>query len=223
MREELRKRAREIVRILRDFYGPVEWGGRADPIDSLIITILSQNTSGSNTRRSFELLKKAFPKSEDLLAASEEEIARAIRVGGLPRVKARRIKEALSGILRERGDLDLSFLSSLPPSQACAWLEKFSGVGPKTARCVLLFSLSRPVLPVDTHVFRISKRLGFLAPDIPFSKASEALEEIVPEEDMGDFHVLLVRHGREICKARNPRCGECPLRPLCPSAEMILR
>jgi len=161
-------------------------------------------------------LTRRFDSWEALAEASVEDIAQAIEVGGLAQIKAARIKAILEVVRRERGGLDLSFLGKLPLPEAKAWLRKLPGVGPKTTACVLLFSFGQPVLPVDTHVYRVSRRLGLIPAKVSPERAQEELERQLPPEEFEKFHLNMVEHGQRICQARRPRCEICVLRQGCP-------
>jgi len=187
-------------------------------MSALVATVLSQNTSDANSGRAFDSLMATFGSWETMAEADPEEIARSIRKGGLAEIKARRIKMILRQIRLERGGFDLDFLGGLSLVEAKAWLRKLPGVGPKTAACVLLFSLGRPALPVDTHVFRVARRLGLFHSDVSPDRAHEILEDLIPAGRVYEFHLHMVEHGRRVCKAQRPRCGICVLRPLCPGA-----
>ena len=189
---------------------------RRAPLDSLIATVLSQNTTDSNSGRAFAQLKERFPNWEEVAEAPPAQIAAAIRSGGLADIKARRIKRLLRRIEEDRGALDLGFLRRLPLDQAREYLTGLPGVGPKTAACVLLFSLRRPVFPVDTHVLRVSKRLGLIPPTTTMERAHDIYREMLAPDQMLGLHLGLVQHGRETCKARRPQCGRCVLSELCP-------
>ncbi|RLC68738.1 MAG: endonuclease III [Chloroflexi bacterium] len=208
--------AAEVSRLLAQKYGALKWDLPQDPLSELILTLLSQNTSGQNTRRAFSSLRERFGSWEAVAEASVEDIAQAIKGGGLAQVKAARIKAILETIRRERGGLDLSFLAELPLPEAKAWLRKLPGVGPKTVACVLLFSLGRPVLPVDTHVYRVSRRLGLISARVSPERAQEELERQLPPEEFERFHLSLIEHGRRVCRARRPHCELCILRQECP-------
>jgi len=197
-------------------YGALKWDLPQDPLSELILTLLSQNTSGQNTRRAFSSLRERFGSWEAVAEASVEDIAQAIKGGGLAQVKAARIKAILETVRKERGGLDLSFLAELPLPEAKAWLRKLPGVGPKTVACVLLFSLGRPVLPVDTHVYRVSRRLGLIPAKVSPERAQEELERQLPPEEFERFHLSLIEHGRRVCRARRPHCELCILRQECP-------
>lgn len=207
-----------VIATLEKAHGKVALKPVLDPLDELIQTVLSQNTSDVNSGRAWAELKKRFPTWQEVLDARDAEIAGAIRSGGLSNIKAPRIRAILSGIISRRGDLDLRFLASLPLEEAKAWLRRLPGVGDKTAACVLLFSLRRPALPVDTHVLRISKRLGLVPTDTSAGRAEQILEDMVQPEAVYRFHLLLIRHGRNVCSARRPRCAGCALNERCPSA-----
>ena len=211
----------QVLRLLRKEYGPRRWQPGQDPVSSLIATVLSQNTSDINSHRAFAALVSRFGSWEAVAAADVNQLARTIRAGGLAEIKARRIKLILREIEEERGCLDLGFLKELRLAEAKAWLRGLPGVGPKTAGCVLLFSLGRPAMPVDTHVFRVARRLGLIDAKASVEKAHEILESLVPPENMYEFHMLMVQHGRRTCKAQRPRCTVCALRRLCPSAQAL--
>ena len=206
-----------ILHLLQQEYGIRRFEPDGDPISVLVATVLSQNTSDTNSKRAFRSLIDNFSNWEAVAAASVDEVAQSIRSGGLAEIKAGRIKLALQEIIEKRGCLDLSFLDDLPLSEAKSWLRELPGVGPKTAGCVLLFSLGKPALPVDTHVFRVAKRLGLIDSKVSAEQAHELLESLVPSEDIYQFHLHMIEHGRRICKAQRPRCSLCVLHGLCPS------
>jgi len=207
----------QINHLLARQHGARPWHQHHDPLSELIAVILSQNTSDTNSNRAFNSLTGTFSDWKEVAAANVEDIEQSIRSGGLSQVKAARIKEILQTILKERGSLDLSFLDNLPLNEAKAWLQKLPGVGPKTMGCVLLFSLGKPVFPVDTHVFRVSKRLGLITNGVSVEQAHAILGAIIPPEDVYQFHMNMVEHGRYICKSQRPKCSECILRQDCPS------
>jgi endonuclease-3 len=204
-----------ILAILDATYGPKMVSPDDDPLGGLIGTILSQATSDINSGRAYAALRTAFPTWEEVLDAPEELVAEAIRSGGLANLKARRIQETLGAILTARGALDLDFLAELPLAEARKWLTGLPGVGPKTAACVLLFNLGRPALPVDTHVHRVSRRLGLIGARVSAEAAHDVLQAQVVPERVYDFHVNLIWHGRRICHAQRPRCELCPLTGIC--------
>jgi endonuclease-3 len=189
-----------------------------DPIDMLIGTILSQNTSDANSGRAFASLKASFDSWEAVASAPSEHIAQVIKSGGLSQIKAVRIKQALEQIKKEQGRINLDSLKSMKMAEAEDYLMHLPGVGHKTASCVLLFSLGKPSLPVDTHVFRVAKRLGLIDSRVSIDKAHSLLQEQTPPSKVYQFHVHMIEHGRRICHARQPRCNRCILRGTCPSS-----
>jgi endonuclease-3 len=208
----LAARAAEIVRRLRIAYAIDEpEPGDDDLVGELVGTLLSQNTSDVNSGRAFAALTARYPSWEAVRAAPEQELADTIRSGGLANVKARRIKELLDSL----DGRELSEIASGDVVQARAKLRELPGVGPKTASCLLLFSLRRPAIPVDTHVHRVSGRIGFIGPKVSAEAAHEALERIVRPEAAYAFHVGVVTHGRRVCKAGRPLCSLCPLADVC--------
>ena len=208
-------KALAVHRLLIEEYGEREWRPRLDPLSELIFTILSQNTSDVNRDRAWVRLKDRFPTWESVLTADTAELAEAIRPGGLANVKAPRIQETLRVVQMEQGEFTLDFLAEMKVDEAKQWLTSLHGVGPKTAAIVLLFSLGKPAFPVDTHVHRVSQRLGLIGPKTSREKAHDVLEELIPPEIYYTFHLNLIDHGREICKSQQPRCAACALRKHC--------
>lgn len=204
-----------IYEALLAVYGQPTWRSHHPPLDELVLTILSQHTSDLNSGRAFEQLRTALPAWEAVRDAPVAAIAAAIRSGGLAEVKAPRIKGILQRIWDERGSFDLDFLRTVPLADAQAWLAALPGVGPKTAACVLLFSCGRPAMPVDTHVHRVSRRLGLVPDRANAAQAQRLLEALVPPAGYYAFHLNVIKHGREVCKAPRPRCEICVLRPWC--------
>ena len=199
-------------------YGSLAWRPGGEPIDVLISTILSQNTSDVNSRRAFNSLISTFDSWEAVASAPVEHIAQAIKSGGLSRIKAVRIKQTLDIIERKRGSLGLDSLTSMSISEAKDYLMSLPGVGPKTASCVLLFGLGKPSLPVDTHVFRVARRLGLIDSRVSIEKAHNLLQEQIPPPKVYQFHLHMIEHGRRVCHARKPGCDECVLKEICPSS-----
>ena len=208
----------EIIERLEQAYGPRRWQPDRDPIDVLIRTILSQNTSDTNSGRAFATLKDSFASWEAVASAPAEHIARVIKSGGLSQIKAVRIKQVLEQIEKEQGRIRLDFLKSKPMAETEDYLMRLPGVGHKTARCVLLFALGKPSLPVDTHIFRVAKRLGLIDSRVSIEKAHSLLQEQIPPSKVYQFHIHMIEHGRRICHARQPRCNRCILRGVCPSS-----
>lgn len=205
----------EIVRRLEERYGKANWSPRWNPEDELVACILSQHTSDINSFRAFDNLKRRYPTWDEVIAAPTEQLADTIRSGGLANSKAARIQEVLKIIREQEGSVDLSRLNRLSDEEARSYLMALPGVGPKTAAIVLCFALGRPVIPVDTHVFRVAWRLGLIRKQIGEARAHDALQEMVPQEIVYNFHVALIQHGRQVCKAPVPRCNDCPLTDLC--------
>jgi endonuclease-3 len=208
---------REIVERLSALYGEPVWRPHGDPMTELVLTILSQNTSDTNSGRAFMRLKQRFPAWEAVMEAPVSELEEAIAVGGLAKQKAPRIKASLRAVYAARGAWDLEFLRDLPLEEAKAWLRALNGVGPKTAACVLMFALGRPALPVDTHVHRVAQRLGLVPAKASAEKAHDILEAMLAPEEIYPFHISLIKHGRRLCRAQRPLCGECPLLAGCPA------
>ena len=206
------RRLRAILERLRSEYGrPVGHPHRA-PIDELVLTVLSQNTNDRNRDVAYGRLREHFDSWAAVREAPTAEVEEAIRPGGLAPTKAVRIQE----ILRALGDDDLEWLETAPLDEARRYLCGLPGVGRKTAACVLLFSYGRPDVPVDTHVYRVGARLGLFRPGAPLEEAHDEMLRLVRGADPYEAHVSLIRHGRRTCVARVPRCGECPLRRMCP-------
>jgi endonuclease-3 len=197
---------------------------KRDPLDGLVLIILSQATNDHNCDRAFNSLKQTFPDWKMALDAPIEAVADSIRSGGLANQKAARIKQLLREIWEERGDFDLSFLFDLPASDCEAYLSKFHGVGPKTVACVLVFFLDKPAFPVDTHVHRIVKRLGWIREKASPDEAHRVLKDLVPNDCKLDLHVNFIAHGRLTCRADGnggPRCGECIIKKFCATGKSL--
>src|SRR5690348_16468405 len=184
-------------------------------IDEIVATVLSQHTSDINSERAFAQLKDRFPAWEQVADAAPEQVADAIRCGGIADQKARRIQQILAAIEEREGTLSLGRLNDLGDEEAEAYLRSLPGVGPKTAACVLVFSMGRPAFPIDTHVHRVAMRLGWLPPTATADKAYQLLAPRVPPDVRYDLHVALITHGRTVCQAQRPRCDACVLREMC--------
>jgi endonuclease-3 len=202
---------------LTETYGPRPWRPHLAPIDELIATILSQHTSDINTERAFASLRATFLTWDDVIAAPEQSVADSIRSGGLANQKAPRIKSVLTAVRQQFGSFDLTELTQLDVQSARAELTSLHGVGPKTASCVLLFSLGMPAMPVDTHVHRVTCRIGLIDSGTTAEDAHEILERQLDgnRDDVYAFHMHLIHHGRTICTARRPYCERCSLIGLC--------
>lgn len=211
----LRRKYAAVSALLNEMYGRPTWRQALPPLDELIDCILSQSTNDRNRDVAFAALRKRYPTWEAVMNAPTEGVIDAIRPAGLANQKGPRIQHVLREIQRQRGELSINFLDTVPIEEAKAWLTSLDGVGPKTAAIVLCFGFNRPAFPVDTHVHRLSQRIGFVPEGISADKAHPAMEAIVPPEDYYSFHLNLIRHGREICQARMPHCERCPLTQHC--------
>jgi endonuclease-3 len=200
---------------LLEKYGDPSWRDPLPILDQLIQTILSQNTNDNNSDRAFEKLKKTFSSWEDVRDADEISVIETIRSAGLANQKGPRIQKILRQITAERGSLELEFLRELPDDEAMGWLLKFNGVGPKTASIVLLFSLGKPAFPVDTHIQRVSGRIGLRPEKMSNEQAHHHLADLFPPETYKPAHLNIIRLGREVCHPRLPACGICVLQSLC--------
>jgi len=207
--------AGEIQRRLIGFFGLPTWRNPLPPLDELISTILSQNTNDSNRDRAFASLRRQFPTWEAVRDSDPGAVVSAIRQAGLANQKGPRIQHVLKEISTERGALELDFLEALPLEDARAWLMKFKGVGPKTAAIVLLFSFGRPAFPVDTHIYRVTGRVGLRPAALTVEEAHVFLEGAFLPDTYYATHLNIIRLGREICAARKPACGRCPLQEIC--------
>jgi endonuclease-3 len=214
-----RQRALKIHRRLIEFYGEPVWRTPLPPVDELVSTILSQNTNDTNRDRAFNALRAKYPTWEAVRDAPTAEVVDAIRPAGLANQKGPRIQQVLREITSERGGLELSFLKEMPLEEARAWLMKFNGVGPKTAAIVLCFSLGRPAFPVDTHIYRVSGRIGLRPEKMTVEDAHTHLEAVFPPETYYAAHLNLIRLGREMCGARKTNCPDCPIRKLCDTGQ----
>ncbi len=212
---DMSERALAVHQRLLEVFGEPIWRNPLPAIDELVSTILSQNTNDINRDRAFDSLRAKFPTWEQVRDAKTEAVVAAIRPAGLANQKGPRIQEVLRSITVERGSLDLSFLADLSMEEARAWLTRFNGVGPKTAAIVLCFSLGMPAFPVDTHIYRVSGRIGLRPERMTVEQAHPHLEALFPPETYYAAHLNLIRLGREVCGARKPLCGKCPIRDLC--------
>ena len=208
-------RAQAVYHRLAEAYGIPQWGQPQPPLDELVSTILSQNTNDRNRDLAFTRLRARFPTWEAVRDAPLDEVIDTIRPAGLGNQKGARIQEVLRQINAERGALDLEFLRSLPDEAALAWLTRFKGVGPKTASIVLVFSLGKPAFPVDTHVYRVSGRIGLRPAAISVEQAHTYLVGVFLPQQYGSGHINLILLGRRTCHARKPDCPHCPVQDLC--------
>jgi len=209
------EKATRVEQRLLKFYGRPDWRMALSPLDELVSTILSQNTNDRNRDVAFNCLRARFPTWEEVRDAPPEAVVDAIRPAGLANQKGPRIQNVLRQITLERGSLDLDFLRGLPAEQARAWLLRFNGVGPKTAAIVLQFALGTPAFPVDTHVYRVTGRLGLRPAKMTVEQAHAHLAALFRPEEYGPAHLNLIRLGRELCHPRKPECEKCPLNDVC--------
>jgi endonuclease-3 len=207
----------DAIRLMGAQYGPFPEEPRLDAAHEVVFTILSQHTSDINSARAFQRLMQRFSTLESVAQGDVAEIEEAISPGGLAKVKAPRIKEVLNRILELNGSLDLSFLRELPLADAKAWLRQLPGIGPKSAGIILSFALGRPAMAIDTHIYRVCQRLGIIGPKVTVEKAHDILEAMVEPSEVYNFHVSFITHGRQVCKAQRPRCGDCVVACSCPS------
>jgi endonuclease-3 len=205
-----------ILRRLRRAYGPRAWRCWGAGVDVLVDTILSQNTSAANSDAGYRQLRRRFRSWNQVADAPVEEIERHIRVSGLSRQKAPRIQAILRQVRASRKKIDLQFLADMDEQSAYDYLTSFTGVGPKTANCVLLFAFKHAVFPVDTHIHRIARRLKLIGPKMTAEQAHDVLKPMIAPKDRYEMHVLLIEHGRQTCRAINPKCAECVLLDVCP-------
>lgn len=209
------EKAQRVYGLLKDYYGIPEWRKPLPPIDELISTILSQNTNDINRDVAFHQLKDKFPNWEAVRDAPEADVIDAIRPAGLANQKGPRMQAILRQITEERGSLNLDFLKGKNREEAHQWLSRFNGVGPKTAAIVLQFSLDIPAFPVDTHIYRVTGRIGLRPEKMNVEKTHTWMERLFLPEQFGPGHLNVIRLGREICHPRNPDCSKCPLNILC--------
>lgn len=210
------------IEMMTQQYGPFTYEARLPPTDEMVFTILSQHTSDINSSRAYRRLMETFSSLEAVASADVADIEKAIALGGLAKIKAPRIKAVLNKILELNGELDLSFLREMPLNDAKTWLRQLPGIGPKSAGIVLSFSLGMPAMAIDTHIYRVSRRLGVIGPKVSVDKAHEILEDKVEPEEVFNFHVSYINHGRQVCKAQRPLCPECVVGGLCPSRKKFM-
>ena len=208
--------------MMTEQYGPFDQEPRLPPTEEMVFTILSQHTSDINSSRAYRRLMERFITLDKVANAEVSDIEETIAPGGLAKVKAPRIKKVLTRILELNGSLDLSFLSEMSLKDAKAWLRQLPGIGPKSAGIVLSFSLGMPAMAIDTHIYRVSQRLGVIGPKVSADKAHDLLEEKVEPDEVFNFHVSYINHGRQVCRAQRPLCPECIVGELCPSRKKFM-
>ena len=213
--KKLGTKVREILHLLEERYGIPQRKWRGDPLDVLVQTILSQNTNDRNRDRAYQRLKTQYSHWEDVLKAKTGAVIEAIQPGGLAEQKAKRIREILQWIKKSEGRLSLAFLKKMESEEIKKKIGALKGIGPKTLHCLLLFGLRREAFPVDTHILRVGKRLGFIPDRMDAEKAHPWMAPLIPEGKSLSLHLNLIRFGREICRAKNPRCDICFLSKEC--------
>ena len=214
-KSDLNRKIKRIDAVLQKIYGDKVQSNFRDPTEELILTVLSQNTNDINRDRAFNSLTSRFGNWEKVATARSSEIARAISVGGLANIKSKRIKKILNQIGKKSKDYKLSFLSKMSDIEAWEYLRSFEGVGPKTASCVMIFSLGRDFMPVDTHVHRVSIRLGLIPYNMSAEDAHDWYRDLEPPVNLYRLHLNLIEHGRTLCRPTNPKCGACGLKRQC--------
>ncbi len=210
------------IEMMTGQYGPFCQEPRLPPTDEMVFTILSQHTSDINSSRAYRRLMERFVTLDAVASAEISEIETAIAPGGLAKIKAPRIKEVLNKVLELNGSLDLAFLREMPLNDAKVWLRQLPGIGPKSAGIVLSFSLGMPAMAIDTHIYRVCQRLGVIGPKVSVDKAHDTLEGKVDPEEVFNFHVSYINHGRQVCRAQRPLCPECVVGGLCPSRKKFM-
>lgn len=211
---ERKHRAQEIHQRLLAHFGPPEWKKRP-ALDELILTVLSQNTNDRNRDIAYTAMREKYPTWEDVRIADPKELIDTVRYAGLANQKAPRIQGILNTLHEDKGALSLEFLEDMAPEDALEWLVSLKGVGPKTASIVMIFSLEMPAFPVDTHIYRVSGRIGLRDLSISAEQAHVELAKLYSPDQYGHAHLLLIYLGRRICSARKPKCGDCPIYELC--------
>ena len=213
-------KAGDVLESLYEQYAPFPWHARYDPASEIVFTILSQHTSDRNSEQAFKRLMDAFGSLQAVAEGDVDVIAQYINIGGLARIKAPRIKEVLNLIVERLGSLDLYFLKEMPLEEAKGWLRALPGIGPKSAAVILCFALGMPAMAVDTHIYRVAKRVGLIGQKTSYERAHEILEQAVTPDQIYDFHMSLITHGRRVCKAPRPLCPQCVLVGGCPSKHL---
>jgi len=213
--EQMRAKYARIAAALNEEYGYPTWRQHYPPVDEMMLTFLSQNTSDTNSLRAFEQIKARYAEWEAVRDAQPGELIDTIRSAGLANQKGPRMQAALRYLTETQGRITLDHLQDMPVTDAKRWLTSINGIGPKTAAIILLFSMNKPAYPVDTHVHRVTRRLGLVGDKTTAEQAHVIMEQIVPEKDYYASHLQIIQHGREVCHARNPRCGVCVLQKEC--------
>ena len=213
--KRFQSKVRKIRSLLEREYGLPKREREGDLLDILVQTILSQNTNDLNRDQAYQRLKSQFPRWEDILTGKKRALVAALRPGGLAKQKAKRIIDILRWLNKREGKLDLAFLKGMDSEEVRETLGALKGIGPKTVHCLLLFGLGREAFPVDTHILRVGKRLGFIPKEMDAEKTHSWMIPLVPKGKAFSLHINLIRHGRSVCKAKNPRCSDCFLSKEC--------
>lgn len=213
--QEHKERMAQVQKRLHHRFGAPTWHVELAAVDELVCTILSQNTNDINRDKAFQALKERYPDWESVRDADPAELQYVIRIAGLANQKGPNIQAALRDITAERGEIDLSWLKEIDAEEARNWLVKLRGVGPKTAAIVMVFALGMPAFPVDTHIYRVTGRIGLRPKELDITKTHAYMEQIADPADFGNLHLNLIDLGREICQARKPKCASCPILDLC--------
>lgn len=213
--QEHRERMRQVKERLHERFGTPSWHVELPAVDELVCTILSQNTNDINRDKAYEALKEHYPSWEAVRDADPAELQYVIRIAGLANQKGPNIQAALQEITEERGEISLDWLKEKSSKEARDWLVTLRGVGPKTAAIVMVFSLGMPAFPVDTHIYRVTGRIGLRPKELDVTKTHTYMEQVADPADFGSLHLNLIDLGREICQARKPKCGLCPISDLC--------
>lgn len=225
LKKEDRRRSEKLSAVhtrLLEAFGEPQWHEYLPPVDELVCTILSQNTNDINRDKAFTELKETYSSWEEVRDADPQELQEVIRIAGLAAQKGPNIQSALQAISQERGEISLNWLREKSVDEAREWLVSLKGVGPKTAAIVLVFALDMPAFPVDTHVYRVSGRIGLRPPKLNVEKTHQYFEMIGEPETFKDLHLNIITLGREYCQARKPKCRHCPVLDLCDFTEKIL-
>jgi endonuclease-3 len=225
MNETLLAKATQMYELLLERYGHHPLVPRREPMHELISTILSHRTTGANESKAYQQMRAQFPTWEEVRDAPADELAAAIAPSNFAEAKAPKIKAVLAQIIAERGAADIGFLADLSVDEGMEWLTSLPGVGPKTASLVLLFCFAKPILPVDTHVHRVSQRVGLFGPKVNPTQAHPILWALLPQDAqwLYNFHINLLRHGQQLCVWGKPRCAPCPLKDLCDYYQTVVK
>jgi endonuclease-3 len=213
--KSLKAKVKRISLLLEKRYGIPRREREVDPLESLIQTILSQNTNDRNRDRAFQRLKTRFPSWEDLAKARPGVVVQTLRPGGLAKQKTRRIFNLFQWMREQEAGLSLAFLKGMSSEKIKKTLGSLKGIGPKTVHCLLLFGMGREAFPVDTHIHRVGKRLGFIPERMNAGEAHQWMAPLVAKGKSLSLHLNLIKLGRSICKAKNPQCSDCFLKRQC--------